>query len=243
MSNIDKSTNAVILPDSIIHTTDTDYIVAESNSWRLVPKVSVVDDKTITLEEDVPDNTDVSSVTNDLPDSTSKVDFTFGFNNLAVSRKGFLNKSGLITNPISTTNCRYIEIDADITETKNSSIEFYIYDGNTKYAILPKSITTITDELLFSGLPTRFSIDTSHGVTIKKNGNAFSSSYIDFDKNLLKTSDQYTISYTPVNPYRLAITNTSIRLEVVVRIYDNGYPPSIKNINIMKSGGVLQWQI
>ena len=243
MSSIDQETNSVVLPDSIIHTTDTDYIVAENNSYRLIPKVSVVDDKTITIEDDMPTKSDVSSVTNDLPDSTSKVEFLFGFNDLSASYKGFLSNSGLITDPIDTTNCRYIEMDATISETNNSSIEFYIYDGNTKYSILPKSITDIKDELLFSGLPTRFSIDNSKPVSIKKNGNVFSSSYINFDKNLLKTTDKYTISYTPVNPYRIAITNTSIRLEVVVRIYKNGYPPSIKNVNIMKSGGTLQWQI
>ena len=243
MNNVDQNTNSVILPDSIIHTTDTDYIVAEKDSWRMVPKISVVNDKTITLEDSVPDNTDVSSIENDLPDTESKVCFTFGFDNLKATYKSFNSVSGIITNSINTDNCRYIEIDASVDETDNSSIEFYIYDGNTEYAILPKSLTTVKDELLFSGLPTRFSIDTGYPVTIKKNGAVFSSSYESFDKDLLKTSDVYTVSYTPVNPYRIAVTNTSIKLKVLIRVYDNGYPPSIRNINIMKSGGVLQWQI
>ena len=243
MSNIDKNTEAVILPENIVHTTDTDYIVAEKDSWRLVPKISVVNDKTITLEDDTPTNTDVSTISNDLPDSTEKVMFSFGVNHLKASYKSFHDVSGILTNPIDTTNCRYVELDAKINETPNSSIEFSIYDGNTEYPILPKSITTIQDELMFSGLPTRFSIDTSSPITIKKNGDVFGVSYLDFDKDLLKTSDRYTISYTPVNPYRLAITNTSIRLKVVVRVYNEGYPPSIRNITIMKSGGILQWQI
>jgi hypothetical protein len=245
MSNIvDQDVNQVILPESIIHTTDTDYIVAESDSWRLIPKISVVDDKTITLEEAIPDKTDVSSIDNDLPDTFDKILYSFGFKDLSAQYKSFHDTSGILSNAIDFTNGRYIELSTDIGEYKNSSIEFSIYDGITEYPILPKEQKTVQDELLISGLSTRFSIDTSAPVTIRKGGEKISDSYLNFDKNLLKdTSQTYTISYTPVNPYRLAIVNTSIRLKIIVRVYKNGIPPLLKNVNIIKSGGILQWQI
>lgn len=245
MSNIvDQDVNQVILPESIIHTTDTDYIVAESDSWRLIPKISVVDDKTITLEEAIPNKTDVSSIDNDLPDTSDKILYSFGFKDLSAQYKSFHDTSGILSNAIDFTNGRYIELSADIGEYKNASIEFSIYDGITEYPILPKEQETVQDELLISGLSTRFSIDTGAPVTIKKDGEKVADSYLNFDKNLLKdTSQTYTISYTPVNPYRLAIVNTSIRLKIIVRVYKNGIPPLLKNVNIIKLGGVLQWQI
>lgn len=245
MSNIvDQDVNQVILPESIIHTTDTDYIVAESDSWRLVPKISVVDDKTITLEEAIPDKIDVSNIDNDLPDISDKILYSFGFKDLSAQYKSFHDTSGILSNAIDFTNGRYIELSADIGEYKNASIEFSIYDGITEYPILPKEQKTIQDELLISGLSTRFSIDTGAPVTIKKDGEKVADSYLNFDKNLLKdTSQTYTISYTPVNSYRLAIVNTSIRLKIIVRVYKNGIPPLLKNVNIIKLGGVLQWQI
>lgn len=241
---VDQDVNQVILPESIIHTTDTDYIVAESNSWRLIPKISVIDDKTITLEEAVPNKNDVSSIDNDLPDTSDKILYSFGFKDLSAQYKSFHDTSGILSNAIDFTNGRYIELSADIGEYKNASIEFSIYDGITEYPILPKEQKTIQNELLISGLSTRFSIDTGAPVTIKKDSEKIADSYLNFDKNLLKdTSQTYTISYTPVNPYRLAIVNTSIRLKIIVRVYKNGIPPLLKNINIIKSGGVLQWQI
>lgn len=241
---VDQDVNQVILPESIIHTTDTDYIVAESDSWRLIPKISVVDDKTITLEEAIPNKTDVSSIDNDLPDTSDKILYSFGFKDLSAQYKSFHDTSGILSNAIDFTNGRYIELSADIGEYKNASIEFSIYDGITEYPILPKEQKTIQDELLISGLSTRFSIDTGAPITIKKDGEKVADSYLNFDKNLLRDASQtYTISYTPVNPYRLAIVNTSIRLKIIVRVYKNGIPPLLKNINIIKSGGVLQWQI
>lgn len=241
---VDQDVNQVILPESIIHTTNTDYIVAESDSWRLIPKISVVDDKTITLEEDIPDKTDVSNIDNDLPDTSDKILYSFGFKDLSAQYKSFHDTSGILSNAIDFTNGRYIELSADIGEYKNASIEFSIYDGITEYPILPKEQETVQDELLISGLSTRFSIDTGAPVTIKKDGEKVADSYLNFDKNLLKDASQtYTISYTPVNPYRLAIVNTSIRLKIIIRVYKNGIPPLLKNINIIKSGGVLQWQI
>lgn len=241
---VDQDVNQIILPESIIHTTDTDYIVAESDSWRLVPKISVVDDKTITLEEAIPDKTDVSNINNDLPDISDKILYSFGFKDLSAQYKSFHDTSGILSNAIDFTNGRYIELSANIGEYKNASIEFSIYDGITEYPILPKEQKTIQDELLISGLSTRFSIDTGAPVTIKKDGEKVADSYLNFDKNLLKDMNQtYTISYTPVNPYRLAIVNTSIRLKIIVRVYKNGIPPLLKNVNIIKSGGVLQWQI
>lgn len=241
---VDQDVNQVILPESIIHTTDTDYIVAESDSWRLIPKISVVDDKTITLEEAIPNKTDVSSIDNDLPDTSDKILYSFGFKDLSAQYKSFHDTSGILSNAIDFTNGRYIELSADIGEYKNASIEFSIYDGITEYPILPKEQKTIQDELLISGLSTRFSINTDAPITIKKNGEKVADSYLNFDKNLLKdTSQTYTISYTPVNTYRLAIVNTSIRLKIIVRVYKNGIPPLLKNINIIKSGGVLQWQV
>jgi hypothetical protein len=241
---VDQDVNQIILPESIIHTTDTDYIVAESDSWRLVPKISVVDDKTITLEEAIPDKSDVSNINNDLPDISDKILYSFGFKDLSAQYKSFHDTSGILSNTIDFTNGRYIELSADIGEYKNASIEFSIYDGITEYPILPKEQKTIQDELLISGLSTRFSIDTGAPVTIKKDGEKVADSYLNFDKNLLKDMNQtYTISYTPMNPYRLAIVNTSIRLKIIVRVYKNGIPPLLKNVNIIKSGGVLQWQI
>ena len=241
---VDQDVNQIILPESIIHTTDTDYIVAESDSWRLVPKISVVDDKTITLEEAIPDKTDVSNINNDLPDISDKILYSFGFKDLSAQYKSFHDTSGILSNAIDFTNGRYIELSANIGEYKNASIEFSIYDGITEYPILPKEQKTIQDELLISGLSTRFSIDTGAPVTIKKDGEKVADSYLNFDKNLLKDMNQtYTISYTPVNPYRLAIVNTSIRLKIIVQVYKNGIPPLLKNVNIIKSGGVLQWQI
>lgn len=241
---VDQDVNQVILPESIIHTTDTDYIVAESDSWRLIPKVSIVNDKTISLEEAIPNKTDVASIDNDLPDTSDKILYSFGFKDLSAQYKSFHDTSGIISNAIDFTNGRYVELSADIGECKNASIEFSIYDGITEYPILPKEQETIQDELLIPGLQTRFSIDTGSPVTLKKDGEKISDSYLNFDKDLLKeTSQTYTISYTPVNPYRLAIVNTNIRLKIIIRVYKNGIPPLLKDINLIKSGGILQWQI
>lgn len=237
MSYIDSTTGNTIDDNSIISNTNSGIISVSDNSWKYTPADQVSDDNT-----DIIDN---SYNATDLLDKSiteeTVLDYAFSLNNIKIQNKSIKNVYGIVSNDISLNNFSYLKIDANILENDNSSYELSIIDGSTDIPILPISCTQVNNEKLIQNMSTRFYIDTSYSVNIKKNGVYYSNNYTSFDKSLLSSSDVYTISYTPLNSYKKTVSNSIIRLKLIIRIYDKGYPPSISNIILKKYGGTLEW--
>jgi hypothetical protein len=131
----------------------------------------------------------------------------------------------------------YIQLSSEYNTGGNGSVEFYILDGSEVKPILPIETEIVIDEKIFYGLNTRFSIDEDNKVTIKKNG-------IPLDITLsqaINTNDSgYTITYTPLNPYKIELNNATIRIKVILRTYDtNLEAPFVKSMSINKYGGTF----
>lgn len=242
--SINKKTNQRLNQEDIIATDDTQIVYAGKNSWQLLDTKDIQDDETKDIEAALPTTTDVSQPANDLSETRSRASYAFGIKNVVPGYRSYNLTSGIVSAEIPVENTRYIELAADVTENDASSVEFSILDGNTEQPILPGSIRTVRREKLFYNLKPRFDIDTSHTVTIQEDGKDVGSSYADFDQEKLRnTNHVYTISYTPLNAWRVTVEHTVVKLKAVVRVYANGYPPRIEHIAVQKGGGTLQWQI
>jgi hypothetical protein len=237
MDIINTTTNTDI--DSSIATV-SDGIIEETNKmWHYIPNTDIKE-KNNTLPSSLYNLADSSNAIH----TESQLEYSFSLTDLALQYKPYYADTGIVSKDISISNFQYLCIDANITENEYSSFEFSILDGATELPILPLSIKRVNNELLYYNLPTRFTIDTSQLVVIRKNNILFATSWETFDTNLLNSNDVYTISYTPINAYKCVSAHNTIRIKLIIHVYDTerGYPPSISNVVLQKYGGVLQWQ-
>jgi len=237
MSYIDSKTGNVINDDSIVSNNTSGIVSVSDNSWKYTPADQLSNDDTNIID----DSYNATELLNRNTTEETILDYSFSLNNIKIQNKSIKNVYGIVSNDIVLNNFSYLKVDADILENDSSSYELSIIDGSTDIPILPVSYTQVNNEKLIQNIGTRFNIDTSYSINIKKNGVYYSNNYTTFDKNLLSSSDVYTISYTPLNPYKKTVSNNIIRLKLIIRIYNNGYPPSISNIVLKKYGGTLEW--
>ena len=223
MTYINTKTNSVI--ESVIENGST-LVEAGNTSWKLITDAS---EKKESASIELPVTESISE---------SKPYFPLSVKNIDVSMNECGKTYGVVSDLITITNARYIELTANVVQ-KGGSVEFYVIDGIKEKPIMPIDIERVEDEKLFYGLPTRFDIDTSEPVTIKKDGVAVGT---DIDNTLLKDG-LYTISYKPINGYRVEPDNTDIRIKLVVRQYNDGPAPFVSNVSVLKHGGTLQWTI
>lgn len=138
----------------------------------------------------------------------------------------------------------YLEFDAAYSCDEDSSIEFYMLDGEEEIPIIPTKDLIIKNEKIFSELSTRFSVDTSAPIIIK-NRNGISSLSLSEAKEKLLIADEndiYNISYSTKASRRIIPKNKSVRVKAIIRIYaDSSDSPYIKSIKFKKFGGSALW--
>ena len=173
--------------------------------------------------------------------SKKVIAYRFGLDNITAGYVAPKDSCGFLSKEISIDSCSYIKLNSTISG-EYDSIEYYIVDGNTEAPILPNKEKTVTNELLFSDLPTRFVIDTTLPVSIFLNGRKTDFTVSDlnslaYDENLL-----YTINYTPYgDPNRYYPIKNKIRIKIIQRKYTVAVPAIIKSVTIEKYGGVMPW--
>jgi hypothetical protein len=134
----------------------------------------------------------------------------------------------------------YIQFDAQYNVNDYSSIEFYIIDGQIVAPIMSTGDKQVFNEKIFYGLPTRFSVDTTKPIQIKKNGVLID---MDLEKAIKSNDADYTVSYTPLNAWAYTPVNSNIKLKVIMRLYDiNEANPYLVSARFKKFGGDALWQ-
>ena len=162
--------------------------------------------------------------------------YNFGIDSINFSNVNINNDTCFISNEINLeyNNC-YIQLLAEYDEGDNGSIEFYIIDGSEEKAILPLNQEKVFNEKIFSNLKTRFTIDESQKIIIKKDGVLINTN---FEQAQKLNESNLTISYTPINAHNIKIKNKNIRVKIIMRTYDNKTCiPYVKKINIRKYKG------
>lgn len=174
---------------------------------------------------------------------TKKYIYYFGLDQVEAKNVQIDKTSCIVSSYIEVGNLGdedYIQIDASYYSDANSSIEFYIIDGEKEVPLLPINTSSVEHESLFVNLFTRFDIDTSKPVVVRNNGTICSKPYLDVISkiDLWKDSSnrhEYTISYTPLGGVNYKPINTKIQVKAIIRCYtvtDN--PPYIENVCIRK---------
>ena len=131
----------------------------------------------------------------------------------------------------------YLTLYSDAS-VENGSIEYYIINGTETIPILPENENRVIDEKIFYKYPTRFTIDTSKEVIIKKNGKVENISI--YEAMNKKDNNLWTISYTPIIKNLNNLYNKHIRIKVIMRSY-GGNNSFINNIKVRKYGGNNLW--
>lgn len=217
---------------------NTDYTIqTNARSWSLEKKQNNIQKEYSAADIPVKDPTNLIK---------KKINYIQQIIDLKKIQAGFINfptTNAIISNPISIDNARYIMLNVKTSPLKNANIEYSIIDGNTEKPILPEEEKMIVDEKIFYKLPTRFRIDVTKNVVIKKNGIVMPDlKELSEVEKMFNGIDQYTVSYTPVdNSDRVTIENTVIKLKMVIRVYKNGVPPTFFSLCIKQFGGVIQW--
>lgn len=118
----------------------------------------------------------------------------------------------------------YIELDASYSADENSSIEFYIIDGTNEIPIVPIKDTLIKNEKVFTGYETRFKVDKSKQVIVKRDG---VTTNVSLDEALLNNQN-YVLTYTPDGGYQYKPFHTTIKVKIIIRNYKlENYAPCV----------------
>lgn len=173
----------------------------------------------------------------------TKLLYTFGFEDIQVANKQHAAISGFMSKEIQLPTCDYITLSVNTTsydETK-VSLEYYIVEGTTEMPILPIESKTIVNEAVFFNLPSRFTIDQTKPITIRKNGKATNLRIKDIQK-MTSNISRYSIDYTPLeDPYKYYPKSNTIKIKVIQRCQNDAVPASITSILIHRIGGKSHW--
>jgi hypothetical protein len=173
----------------------------------------------------------------------SKYSYFFGVDKVKLSNRLIKQNCCFISQDISIGQLEvgeFIQLDTEYITGDQSSIEFYIIDGSMEKPIMPIVDTIISDEKVFYGLPSRFSIDESLKPEVKRNGMLVD---LTFSQAKQLNDALYTVSYKPVESYDYIALNSTIKVKVVMRLYDkNNKVPYISKMKIRKFGGNGLWK-
>ena len=173
--------------------------------------------------------------------------YNFGLDSLEVNRVVLYENNYFLSDPITIGEMgesEYLQLFVDDNVGVNSSIEYYITDGNLDIPILPIGTDYIYNERIFPETDLRFTesddLETLYEKTIKKDGIELP---ISLEEAKLKYDGVYCVSYNPMldNTYRPL--NSTIRVKAVIRTFGDVYDtiPYIGMINIRKFGGNALW--
>lgn len=168
--------------------------------------------------------------------------YLFGIDNLSIEYVNINKESCFYSKDITIDSLKdneYITIDTE-ESVENGSIEYYIMDGTELIPILPEGQSKIIDERIFYKMSTRFTIDATKDIVIKKNGDIVN---ITLQEAINKNEEDaiYTVSYTPVTSNINSLANKQIKIKAIIRNYDDNYITFIKSIDIKKYGGGKAW--
>jgi hypothetical protein len=172
----------------------------------------------------------------------NKYSYFFGVDKLTIAHAEINQNCCFISKEISLgdiTNC-YLQLEADCDISSDSSIEFYIIDGGIEHPIVPVKDILVSNEKIFCGLNTRFPIDSTKDISIKKDGNLID---VTIAKAIQSSDGLYTVTYTPVNSYNYKPINSVVKIKIILRLYNKSYDaPYISKMKIRKFGGGTLWQ-
>lgn len=217
--------------DNIVYK-DNDGILEETaKTWRYVPYSEIKEESNT-----IPDST--YGLLDDT-DTTTKERAEYAY---TVTMQGYQREEasvcGLVTKQIPLSNCRSLTLETEMEIPDGASIEFTILDGSNEIPILPKDIKKVVHERIFNGQDTRFQEDTSQSYTFYKNGTEIFSIK---DEDLSDSSVVYTVSYVPMNAWKIVPSSTSIRLRIIMYPDLNGNMPKITSVTLYKQGSELAW--
>lgn len=183
-----------------------------------------------------------STSSSDITIASKKYSYCFGIDSIEFSHINVEDAMCFISDEIDVgilSDDEYIQLIADYNAGDNGSVEFYIIDGSTAKEILPIGTDVVINEKIFFGLRTRFSIDNTKSIIVKKDGNIVD---ISLDTAIEQNDTGYTVSYNPLDAHNIKTTNSSIMVKVIIRTYDkNARPPFVKSLAIKKYGRTSLW--
>ena len=138
----------------------------------------------------------------------------------------------------------YLEFDAIYSCDEDSSIEFYMLDGEEEIPIIPSGDVIIKNEKVFSELSTRFSIDASSPIIVKNKTSISNLSLSEAKEKLLAAAenDSYNVTYSTKASRRILPINKNIRIKAIIRAYgESSDSPYIKSMKFKKFGGSTLW--
>lgn len=133
----------------------------------------------------------------------------------------------------------YIQLHVVDSVNDNSSIEYYLLDGDIEIPLIPVGTKIIKNERIFSSLPLRFTATNSNNIAIKKDGLLTNISMDDAKNQILS---RFSADYIPTCKYNYTPINSNIRIKAIIRKYSNQIDNSyISLIKIRKYGGDALW--
>ena len=244
---------------TIEYTLDKDK-VSTDNLWTKVKELEYpvsdsedkIDYEAIIRKVEYNSITKNSTTTNYRKDSENELKvvmyaYNFGLDSLEVNRVVLYENNYFLSDPITIGNMdesEYLQLFVDDNTGVNSSIEYYITDGNLDIPILPIGTDYVYNEKIFPETDLRFTesddLETFYTKIIKKDGIELP---ISLEEAKLKYDGIYCVSYNPIldNTYRPL--NNTIRVKAVIRTFGDVYDtiPYINMINIRKFGGNALW--
>ena len=150
--------------------------------------------------------------------------------------------SGYITKDIEIGNVSHIELSVS-RSNPDTSVEFYIIDGQKEEPILPIEEKEVKNEKIFYGQKTRFTPVSEKDVVIKLDGSEVSTSLSEVINSEIGNRN-YTADYLPTgNPYKYVPKNTKIKIKMIERVEEGKLPSSIYSVVIKKYGADAKWSI
>lgn len=173
--------------------------------------------------------------------------YNFGFDTFEINRNVLYEDNYFLSEPISLgtfNENEYLQLYIEDNNSNNSSIEYYIVDGDIDVPINPIGSNYIYNERIFPETDLRFimsdKIESYNEEIIKKDGLELP---ISLDEVKLKYDARYSISYTPLTENTYTPLNNTVRVKAIIRTFGDNHDtiPYINNINIRKFGGNSLW--
>lgn len=168
--------------------------------------------------------------------------YIFGINSIDLKYVEQEKDSCFVSQSINIGNLKqneYIQLHVKDNVNDNSSIEYYLLDGDIEVPLAPAGTTIVKNEKLFSSLPLRFNSVRDTDIVIKKDGLLTNISLDDAKNQILS---RFSVDYISAFKYNYTPINSNVRVKVIIRKYTNKMDTSyVDLIKIRKYGGEALW--
>lgn len=121
--------------------------------------------------------------------------FHFGVSDITLSKEVAEHSACFISRQMKI-NGDYLSLDLTYYGGSSTSVEVSILIGGKEFPIMPKGDTYIRNEKIFYGMPTRFPVDETKGMTVYYKGEMVSKT---FEEAQADSLEGYSVSYYPVD--------------------------------------------